>query len=150
MTCSLPLLIGVPCSFLKVFGGLQQYFLGLPDPHCCIELLHLAHVRRRSCLFICLDPLGLPRAMLLLITSAAQAPCSRVVVSVLHVGLVSVGFVCGMSSLSVMQDRPLKSPPSVATLDSLFNSFTHCASTLCQSFSCCKFWTRRSNQVPLD
>jgi len=40
-------------------------------------------------------------------------------VSVLHVGLESVEFVCGMSSVSVMQDRPLKSPPSVATLDSL-------------------------------
>jgi hypothetical protein len=34
--------------------------------------------------------------------------------SVLHVGLESVEFVCGMSSLSVMQDRPLKSLPSVA------------------------------------
>jgi hypothetical protein len=43
--------------------------------------------------------------MVLLITSAAQAPCSQVVVSVLHVGLESVEFVCGMSSVSVMQDR---------------------------------------------
>ncbi len=34
--------------------------------------------------------------------------------SVLHVGLESVEFVFGMSSLSVMQDRPLKGLPSVA------------------------------------
>jgi hypothetical protein len=34
--------------------------------------------------------------------------------SMLHVGLESVEFVSGMSSVSVMQDRPLKSPPSVA------------------------------------
>jgi len=49
---------------------------------------------------------------------------------VLHVGLESVEFVCGMSCLSVMQDRLQKGLPSVATLDSLFNSFTLCASTL--------------------
>ena len=37
----------------------------------------------------------------------------------LHVGLESVEFVFGMSSLSVMQDRLQKGLPSVATLDSL-------------------------------
>ena len=52
---------------------------------------------------------------------------------VLHVGLESVEFVFGMSCVSVMQDRLQKGLPSVATLDSLFNSFTHCASTLCPS-----------------
>ena len=104
-----------------------------------VVLLCIAWNRIRSGRVPCLRP-----------TSARCRACSQVAVSVLHVGLESVEFVCGMSSSSVMQDRPLKSPPSVATLDSLFNSFTHCASTLCQSFSCCKFWTRRSNQVPLD
>ena len=69
---------------------------------------------------------------------------------VLHVGLESVEFVFGMSCVSVMQDRLQKGLPSVATLDSLFNSFTHCASTLCHRLSCCRFWARRSNSVPRD
>ena len=56
------------------------------------------------------------RAIVLIPASAPQAACSQFALSVLHVGLESVEFVCGMSSVSVMQDRPLKGSPSVASL----------------------------------
>ena len=52
----------------------------------------------------------------------------------LLVGFISVAFglfvVCDLNSNA--RQSP-EGPPSVATLDSLFNSFTHCASALCPS-----------------
>ena len=114
MTWSFPLLIGVPCSFfLKVFGALQQYFFGLPDPHCCIELLHLAQVRMCRRLFISFDPFGLPLVLPICYRAASgllSVCCGLCFMS----GSSLCRFVCGMSSVSVMQDRLQKGLPSVA------------------------------------
>ena len=116
MTWSFPLLIGVPCSFfLKVFGALQQYFFGLPDPHCCIELLHLAQVRMCRRLFISFDPFGLPIVLPICYRASKGAGLLSVCCGLCFMSGSSLcRFVCGMSSVSVMQDRLQKGLPSVA------------------------------------
>ncbi len=56
----MPRLIDVPFTdCLSFFGGLQQYFLGRPEPHCCIDLLHLRQFRMCKRLFTSFDPFGL-------------------------------------------------------------------------------------------